>query len=131
MGVRSAIDDFGTGYCGLKYLSALPVASLKIDRSFINGMSAEGMSTNDEAIVTATIALGHSLGLSLVAEGVETEEQRDFLAAHGCELVQGYLFGKPMPAEDLVDRMWAEGPLQPEAVPVAAPAVLATSSPRS
>jgi diguanylate cyclase (GGDEF)-like protein len=105
MGVRSAIDDFGTGYCGLRYLGSLPVASLKIDRSFIQGMTPSAA-----AIVSATIAMGHSLGLTLIAEGVETDEQRRFLTTQGCDRVQGFLLGRPMPAEDLVDRLQAEGP---------------------
>lgn len=103
MGVRSAIDDFGTGYCGLRYLGSLPVASLKIDRSFIQGMTPSAA-----AIVSATIAMGHSLGLTLIAEGVETDEQRRFLTTQGCDRVQGYLLGRPMPAEDLVHRLQAQ-----------------------
>jgi diguanylate cyclase (GGDEF)-like protein len=94
MGARAYIDDFGTGYCGLRYLSTLPVDGLKIDRSFI-----QGMSVTDASIVAATIAMGHSLGLTIVAEGVETEEQGHFLAGRGCDLVQGYLLGRPMPAD--------------------------------
>ena len=105
MGVRSAIDDFGTGYCGLRYLGALPVASLKIDQSFIQGMTPSAA-----AIVAATIAMGHSLGLTLIAEGVETIEQYRFLADQGCDRVQGYLFGRPMPADDLVELMQADRP---------------------
>jgi EAL domain-containing protein (putative c-di-GMP-specific phosphodiesterase class I) len=103
LGVRAAIDDFGTGYCGLRYLSVLPVAALKIDRSFI-----QGMTPSDAAIVGATIAMGHSLGLSIIAEGVETEDQRRFLADQGCDRLQGYLLGRPMPAEALVDLLRAE-----------------------
>jgi EAL domain-containing protein (putative c-di-GMP-specific phosphodiesterase class I) len=103
MGIRSAIDDFGTGYCGLRYLSTLPVASLKIDKSFI-----QGMTPSSAAIVAATIAMGHSLGMTLIAEGVETHEQRRFLKDQGCDRVQGYLLGRPMPAEDLVDVMRTE-----------------------
>ncbi|MEO7427942.1 MAG: EAL domain-containing protein, partial [Acidimicrobiales bacterium] len=100
MGVRSAIDDFGTGYCGLRYLGSLPVATLKIDQSFI-----QGMTPSSAAIVGATIAMGHSLGLTLIAEGVETEEQRRFLTDQGCDRVQGYLFGRSMPADALVELM--------------------------
>ncbi|MGQ0432074.1 MAG: putative bifunctional diguanylate cyclase/phosphodiesterase [Microthrixaceae bacterium] len=104
MGVRSAIDDFGTGYCGLRYLGSLPVASLKIDQSFI-----QGMTPSSAAIVAATIAMGHSLGLTLIAEGVETPEQRRFLTEHGCDRIQGYLVGRPMPSTELVDRLQVEG----------------------
>jgi diguanylate cyclase (GGDEF)-like protein len=103
IGIRSAIDDFGTGYCGLRYLSTLPVASLKIDKSFI-----QGMTPSSAAIVAATIAMGHSLGMTLIAEGVETHEQRRFLKDQGCDRIQGYLLGRPMPAEDLVDMMRTE-----------------------
>jgi len=112
MGVRSAIDDFGTGYCGLRYLGSLPVASLKIDQSFI-----QGMTPSSAAIVAATIAMGHSLGLALIAEGVETIEQRRFLTEHGCDRIQGYLVGRPMPAAEFVDRLRVEGA---DAVPSAA-----------
>jgi diguanylate cyclase (GGDEF)-like protein len=103
LGVRAAIDDFGTGYCGLRYLSSLPMASLKIDRSFIQGMTPSAA-----AIVGATIAMGHSLGLTIVAEGVETEEQHRFLAGQGCDKVQGFLLGRPMPAVALVARLHEE-----------------------
>jgi EAL domain-containing protein (putative c-di-GMP-specific phosphodiesterase class I) len=103
LGVRSAIDDFGTGYCGLRYLSELPVASLKIDKSFVQTMTPSGA-----AIVAATIAMGRSLGLTLVAEGVETPEQQRFLATQGCERAQGYLFGRPMPAEEMIARLLHE-----------------------
>jgi diguanylate cyclase (GGDEF)-like protein len=119
LGIRSAIDDFGTGYCGLRYLSMLPVATLKIDRSFI-----QGMTPSSAAIVAATIAMGHSLGMTLIAEGVETHEQRRFLKDQGCDRIQGYLLGRPMPAEDLVDMMRTEPlerapepALEPEPVP--------------
>jgi diguanylate cyclase (GGDEF)-like protein len=105
LGVRSAIDDFGTGYCGLRYLGSLPVDALKIDKSFV-----QGMTPSDAAIVAATIAMGHSLGLSIVAEGVETEDQRRFLEAQGCDRIQGYLIGRPMPAADLVDMMRVDLP---------------------
>ncbi|MFZ6004444.1 MAG: putative bifunctional diguanylate cyclase/phosphodiesterase [Actinomycetota bacterium] len=103
LGVTAAIDDFGTGYCGLRYLGTLPVASLKIDQSFIQGMTPSAA-----AIVAATIAMGHSLGLTLVAEGVETAEQRRFLADQGCDRVQGYFVGRPMPSEEIIDRLRAE-----------------------
>ena len=95
MGVRSVIDDFGTGYSGLRYLGQLPVDGLKIDKSFV-----QGMSVTDASIIAATIAMAHSLGLTVVAEGVETEKQRQFLSSQGCDRMQGYLFAPPMPAAD-------------------------------
>ena len=97
LGVRAAIDDFGTGYCGLRYLSALPVVSLKIDRAFV-----QGMTPSDAAIVGATIAMGHRLGLSLTAEGVETVDQQRFLVDQGCDQLQGFLFGRPMPSNEMI-----------------------------
>ncbi|MGH9273607.1 MAG: putative bifunctional diguanylate cyclase/phosphodiesterase [Acidimicrobiales bacterium] len=112
LGVRAAIDDFGTGYCGLKYLSVLPVATLKIDRTFI-----QGMTPSDAAIVGATIAMGHSLGLRITAEGIETADQRRFLIDQGCDHLQGYLLGRPMPADDLMRRLQAERADVPAARP--------------
>lgn len=95
MGVRWAIDDFGTGYCGLSYLSRLPVDALKIDKSFVQGHTAA-----DQTIVSAIVALGHSLGMTIVAEGVETETQLAHLQSLQCDRAQGYLFGRPMPAAE-------------------------------
>jgi diguanylate cyclase (GGDEF)-like protein/PAS domain S-box-containing protein len=95
IGVRLAIDDFGTGYSSLDYLRSFRVTRLKIDRRFINNVTT---SADDAAIVRATIGLAQELGIEVVAEGVETAAQRDFLIAAGCKLAQGFLFGRPMRA---------------------------------
>jgi EAL domain-containing protein (putative c-di-GMP-specific phosphodiesterase class I) len=94
--VSVAIDDFGTGYCSLSYVAKLPVNSLKIDRTFIVGMT-EG--SDGLAIVSSMIALAHSLKLKVVAEGVETEEQERQLRLLACDEAQGYLFSRPVPYE--------------------------------
>ena len=102
MGVRISIDDFGTGYSSLSYLKRFPARTVKIDRSFIRGLPAD---TNDAAITQAVIAMAHSLGLAVVAEGVECETQLQTLREMGCDEVQGYLLGRPMPPADLALRM--------------------------
>lgn len=105
LGVHLAIDDFGVGYSSLGYLRDFPVDLLKIDRSFITDVTER----HDDAVITrAVINLAHNLGIQVVAEGVETEEQLDFLKAHRCNLAQGYLISRPIPAEDLETAL-AEG----------------------
>ena len=105
LGVGISIDDFGTGYSSLLYLKRLPANELKIDRGFITEL-AQG--NEDEAIVSAIVALGKTLGLKVVAEGVETAEQREMLTELGCDILQGYLLGKPMSAVKLAEQFSAE-----------------------
>ncbi|RUP23641.1 MAG: EAL domain-containing protein [Curvibacter sp.] len=99
VGVRFSIDDFGTGHSSLTYLTRLPLDQLKIDRSFVSNI---GLQVNDTVIIQTIIGMGNNLGLEVLAEGVETEAQRDFLIAHGCRLSQGFLFGRPVPIKDFM-----------------------------
>ncbi len=98
LGVRLSIDDFGTGYSSLAYLQKLQVHKLKIDLSFVRDVT---INEANAAIVNAIIALGHSLGLEVLAEGVERQDQADYLSARDCDLMQGYLIARPVPAEQL------------------------------
>jgi EAL domain-containing protein (putative c-di-GMP-specific phosphodiesterase class I) len=98
MGVSLSIDDFGTGYSSLSALKSFPISRLKIDKSFVSDLAD---SPDDQAIAMAVISLGHKLNLRVIAEGVETEQQRAFLRANDCDEMQGYLFSRPVPPEQI------------------------------
>jgi EAL domain-containing protein (putative c-di-GMP-specific phosphodiesterase class I) len=97
-GIQLAIDDFGTGYSSMSYLKTFPVRALKVDRSFVRGLP---QNPEDAAITRAIIAMARSLRMEVVAEGIETQEQNDFLRANGCDKSQGYLYGRPCPAAQI------------------------------
>jgi diguanylate cyclase (GGDEF)-like protein len=105
MGISLSIDDFGTGYSSLSALKSFPISTLKIDKSFVRDLAT---SEDDQAIALAVISLGHRLHLRVIAEGVETEEQREFLAANECDEMQGYLFSPPVPAERIAEMLLAQ-----------------------
>jgi EAL domain-containing protein (putative c-di-GMP-specific phosphodiesterase class I) len=100
LGVNLSIDDFGTGYSSLAYIKKFPISALKIDRSFVNDIAFDA---TDQAIAKTIITLAHSLDMTVIAEGVETQEQLETLGAFGVDSIQGYLVSKPIPADDFVD----------------------------
>ena len=98
LGLKIALDDFGTGYSSLNYLKTFPITTVKIDQSFVHDITAE---TRQASIAQAIITLAHSMNLDVLAEGVETIDQLQYLQAHGCDTMQGYLFSQPMTALQL------------------------------
>jgi EAL domain-containing protein (putative c-di-GMP-specific phosphodiesterase class I) len=115
-GICIAIDDFGTGYSSMSLMKQFPIDTLKIDRSFVRNLPDD---SEDEAIAQAIISMGKALGMMIVAEGVETTAQEDFLRDRGCDEMQGYLFSKPVQPEQMAEMLkpalHAAPPLQPDA----------------
>ena len=110
MGIQLSLDDFGTGYSALSYLKNLPIDTLKIDRIFIEHISHNAQ---DQVIVASLINLSHSLNLIVIAEGVETKEQVEFLRSLGCDRIQGYFFYKALPAEEIESLLRAQAITNP------------------
>ncbi len=101
-GIQVSLDDFGTGYSSLSYLKKFDIDYLKIDRSFVKNL---GLDSDDMVLCHAIIAMAHKLGLKVVAEGIETRQQRDLLRSAGCDYGQGYLFSKPVPASEFAEML--------------------------
>jgi diguanylate cyclase (GGDEF)-like protein len=120
-GIRLAIDDFGTGYSSMSLMKQFPIDTIKIDRSFVRDLPKD---SEDQAIAQAIINMGKALGMTVVAEGVETSEQETFLRDHACDEMQGFLFSKPVPPDQMADLLGADlhvsPPLQPEALQASA-----------
>ena len=108
-GFRLSLDDFGTGYSSLSYLHRLPIAELKLDMAFVQDLTT---SPTARALTVSVLSIAHSLGMAVVAEGVETPGQQQWLQAHGCPVMQGYLFGKPMPPDEIEAWLCAQAPQQ-------------------
>ncbi len=104
LGIRFSLDDFGTGHSSLQYLKRLPLDQIKIDQSFVRDITTDA---NDAVIVKTIISMSEAMGLNVIAEGVETQAQRDFLEAHGCHIFQGYWFGKPLPVDAFIAALGA------------------------
>ena len=115
-GIRLAVDDFGTGYSSMSLMKQFPIDTIKIDRSFVRNLADD---CEDQAIAQAIISMGKALGMTIVAEGVETTEQQAFLRDHLCDEMQGFLFSKPVAAEQLADLLRPELPISPPLVPAA------------
>ncbi len=105
MGFSIALDDFGTGYSSLGYLSRYPVDKIKIDRSFVSNL---GVDPEAEAVIRAIVKLSKALNLNIVAEGVETRAQKNILRSTGCNIIQGYIFSRPVPVDAIDDMMRAD-----------------------
>ena len=124
-GVRFSLDDFGTGYSSLAYLTRLPLDQLKIDQSFVRNL---GVRHTDDVIVQTIIGMARNLELDVIAEGVETQVQKDTLADYGCQLFQGYLMGRPQPAAEL-ETMLQTAAFAPTPAPTPAPATVPVAAP--
>jgi EAL domain-containing protein (putative c-di-GMP-specific phosphodiesterase class I) len=117
-GIRLAIDDFGTGYSSMSLMKQFPIDTIKIDRSFVRDLPKD---SEDQAIAQAIISMGKALGMTIVAEGVETAEQEAFLRDHACDEMQGFLFSRPMSPDQVPEllrpSLCASPPLQPRQLP--------------